>query len=362
MHRLARATVDLAALRANGARLRAAAGARAVWPVIKGDGYGHGMLAVARALPDAVGFCVADLEEGLALREAGVDRPVLVLQGAHDGPGLVAAARERLTLGVHAPEQVERIVRDGERLPARSLALWLKVDTGMHRLGLDPEAVADARARLSAVPAVRELGAMTHFACADEPDHALNARQRSGFAQLSAGLSPRSACNSAALLAGAPVADSVVRPGIALYGASPLLEQEAAALDLVPVMTLRSRFIAERTIETGESVGYGAAWVARRRTRVGYVAVGYGDGYPRHAPPGTPVRTLAGEVPLIGRVSMDSIAVDLTEAPAVRVGDPATLWGEGLPVDRVARAAGTIAYELLTQLTPRVPRVYREGT
>ncbi|MEE4360317.1 MAG: alanine racemase [Pseudomonadales bacterium] len=360
MHRCVRATIDLSAFRANHARARVLAGARAVWPVIKGDAYGHGMLALARALPDAPGFCVADLDEALLLREAGLRQPILVLQGAHDGAALRVAAEHWLTLGVHAPEQVELIVRDAPSLPARALALWLKVDTGMHRLGLDPAELDAVRARLSGLRAVRELGVMTHFACADEPDHPLNLRQRSAFAAASRGLAPRSACNSAALLAGAPVADSIVRPGIMLYGASPLLGSTAAELGLAPVMTLSSRVIAIRTVAPGETVGYGATWTARRTTRVGYVAVGYGDGYPRHAPTGTPVRTLAGEVPTLGRVSMDSISIDLTGAPSVRVGDSVTLWGQGLDVDRVARAAGTLGYELLTRLTARVPRVVRE--
>lgn len=362
MQRLIRATIDLRALRRNFALARDCAGHRAVWPVVKADAYGHGVLEVVWALADADGFCVADLDEGLCLREAGVTQPILVIQGAHSGAGLAAAAASGLTLGVHVVEQIELIEQDAPSLPAGSLRLWLKIETGMHRLGLDAEDALAARDRLGALAAVAEVGMMTHFACADSADHPLTDAQVRAFGTATlAAMGPISACNSAALLTGCYRRDSVVRPGIMLYGASPLLGRTADGLKLSPVMTLRSRILAVKEVPAGQSVGYGAAWTARENTRIGVVAAGYGDGYPRHVPSGTPVRIGACDVHTLGRVSMDSLTVDLRQAAHVRVGDEVVLWGRGLPVDQVAAAAGTIGYELLTGVSSRVPREYLQA-
>ncbi|HSG89023.1 MAG TPA: alanine racemase [Pseudomonadales bacterium] len=357
MHRLVRAEIDLGAFRHNLDLARRLAGDGAVWPVVKGDAYGHGMAAIAAAVEPAAGFCVADLDEALALREAGVRAPVLVLQGVFDAAGLHAAIAADLVLGVHDPEQVALLEREASRLRASPIGLWLKVDTGMHRLGVAADGAAAFRARLVELVGDARVGTMMHFACADEPGHPLNDRQVRAFAALDTGRGAVSACNSAALVTDLWPADSVSRPGIMLYGASPLPERSAAELDLRPVMTLRSRLIAVKDIAAGETVGYGAAFTAPDAMRIGLVAVGYGDGYPRHAPTGTPVLVEGVEVRTVGRVSMDSIALDLAAAPDARVGDGVTLWGEGLPVERVATAAGTIAYELLTRMPPRVPRV-----
>jgi alanine racemase len=229
---------------------------------------------------------------------------------------------------------------------------WLELDSGMHRLGLDSLALAAAKAQLQAQgfsPIV-----MTHFACSDTPGAPLHEQQRAAAAALGA---PSSACNSAALLAGQVTGDHIVRPGIMLYGGASLAEQTTEALDLAPVMTLTSRILAVRTVPAGDSVGYGASWVAPRDSRIATVALGYGDGYPRTLPSGTPVLTAAGIAPLVGRVSMDSLTIDITDLPSVGLGDRVTLWGKGLPVDQLAAALGTIGYELLTRLGPRVPRV-----
>ncbi len=357
MHRLIRASIDLRALRRNFALARERAGRRAVWPVVKADAYGHGVKAVVHALADADGFCVADLDEGLALRGLGVTCPVLVIQGVYSGAGLAAAAAAGLTLGVHDPEQLALIERDAPALAAGSLRLWLKLETGMHRLGLMPDAALEARERCARLDAVAELGMMTHFACADTVDHVLTDAQATEFGMATLGADgPVSACNSAALLTGAFQRDTVVRPGIMLYGGTPLLGRTAAGLSLAPVMTLRSRVIAVKDVAVGDTVGYGATWVAKETTRIGLVAAGYGDGYPRHAATGTPVRIGNCDVHTLGRVSMDSLAVDLRTAGHVRPGDEVVLWGRGLPVDLVAAAAGTIGYELLAGLTARVPR------
>jgi len=350
-HRYARALIDLQAFRSNLALAKGCAGGRAVYAVVKADAYGHGMATIVGAGEAADGFCVADLDEGLQLRALVPERPIVVLQGAHDRAGMAAAAEAALTLVLHTPEQVAGFI-DGLRLSEASLAPWLELDSGMHRLGLDASALAAAKAQLE----VKGLAptVMTHFACADTPGAPLHQRQRVAAAALGA---PSSACNSAALLAGEVTGDHIVRPGIMLYGGASLAEPTPEALRLAPVMTLTSRILAVRAVPAGDSVGYGASWVAPRESRIATVALGYGDGYPRTLPSGTPVLTAAGIAPLVGRVSMDSLTIDITDLPSVGLGDRVTLWGKGLPVDQLAAALGTIGYELLTRLGPRVPRV-----
>ena len=353
-HRYARALIDLQAFRSNLAVAKRCAGGRAVYAVVKADAYGHGMATMVGAAEAADGFCVADLDEGLELRALVPERPIVVLQGAHDRAGMAAAAEAALTLVLHTPEQVAGFA---ERLRPSAMTPnpWLELDSGMHRLGLDSEALAAAEAQLEAQgfsPIV-----MTHFACADTPEASLHAAQRAAAATLGP---PGSACNSAALLAGEVTGDHIVRPGIMLYGGASLAEQTPEALGLAPVMTLTSRILAVRTVPAGASVGYGASWVAPRESRIATVALGYGDGYPRTLPPGTPVLTAAGIAPLVGRVSMDSLTIDITDLPSVGLGDRVTLWGKGLPVDQLAEALGTIGYELLTRLGPRVPRVVED--
>ena len=363
MFRRIRAEIDLDALRYNHAVAERLAGEREVWPVVKADAYGHGMLTVARALPHARGFCVADVQEALALRDGGIRAPVLALQGAWDAASLRAAADAGVSLVVHEPGQAALVEAEAEALVSSASRLWLEVESGMNRLGLPAGEVPALRRRLETILGSARVGLMTHFACADEPTHPLNARQQQIFATLAVDAGgPTSACNSAALITDLYAADSMVRPGIMLYGSSPIGERTAAELDLVPVMTLRSRLIAVKTVPAGESVGYGATWTAERDVRIGLVAAGYGDGYPRHAPSGTPVRIGAATARVVGRVSMDSIAVDLSEAPEARVGSAVVLWGEGLPVDVIAAHAGTIGYEILTRIPPRVPRVALDRT
>ena len=353
-HRYARALIDLQAFRSNLALAKRCAGGRAVYAVVKADAYGHGMATIAGAAAAADGFCVADLDEGLQLRALVPERPIVVLQGAHDRAGMAAAAEAALILVLHTPEQVAGFM-ETRRPSATTPQPWLELDSGMHRLGLDSAALAAAKAQLEAQgfsPVV-----MTHFACADTPEAPLHEAQRAAAAALGA---PSSACNSAALLAGEVTGDHIVRPGIMLYGGASLAEQTPEALGLAPVMTLTSRILAVRTVPAGDSVGYGARWVAPRESRIATVALGYGDGYPRTLPPGTPVLTAAGIAPLVGRISMDSLTIDITDLPSVGLGDRVTLWGKGLPVDQLAEALGTIGYELLTRLGPRVPRVVED--
>ena len=357
MSRGTAAIIDLAALRHNFARARSAAPRSTVVAVIKANAYGHGAVPVARALDTAPALAVSVMEEAQALREAGEMRPVTVLQGPVGREDLQRAAEQNLTLVVHAPWQVELLGawRGGP------LEAWIKLDTGMHRLGLPAERAAWAWQRLQALPRVRVAGWMTHLACADELDPKPTRAQLHRFAAIADVYpAPRSIANSAGILAWPQTRTEQVREGIMLYGASPFVHRSAHALGLKPVMTLASRIIDVHQFAAGEPVGYGATFRCPEDMPVGVVAIGYGDGYPRHAPSGTPVLVNGRRARLAGRVSMDMLSVDLRGVGPVRPGDPVVLWGDGLPCDEVARAAGTIAYELFCGVAARVPRRYRE--
>ncbi len=321
---------------------------------VKAEGYGHGLVRVARTL-DADTFAVACIEEALTLREAGIDRPILLLEGVFEAAELPLCARHGLEIAVHHPEQVRLL--ETTRLE-RPLRIWLKIDTGMHRLGLGPETVSAVWRRLSDCPAVRpDIGLMSHLARADERDCAYTLRQLRTFEAATAGLpGERSLANSAGILGWPPTHFDWVRPGIMLYGASPFVDGLAADEDLRPVMTLQTRLIAINRLRKGEPVGYGGTWTCPEDMDVGVAAVGYGDGYPRHAPSGTPVLLNGRLGTLIGRVSMDMITLDLRQHPEARIGDSVVLWGEGLPVERIAQTAGTISYTLLCGVTARVNR------
>jgi len=351
------AEVDLDAYRHNLALARRAAGKRRVFAVIKADGYGHGALALAQA-GGADGFVLARLEEAITLRTAGVEAPMVALQGAFAPEDFSRAAEARVALAVHDASQVTMLER-APALPPEGVELWVKVETGMHRLGLAPAELDAVRARLAAHGGARVTTLISHLACADEPEHAQNASQIEAFQALGARLGlARSLANSGALLGGLAAGDDVVRPGIMLYGASPLLARSAAELGLRAVMRLTARLVAVKTVPEGGSVGYGASWSAPEPTRIGVVTIGYGDGYPRHAPVGTPVWLRGRRVGILGRVSMDSLAVDLSAVPEAATGEEVELWGPNLAVDEVAERVGTIAYELLTKVTPRVARRY----
>ncbi len=345
------ARIDTAALAHNlGVARRAAGGARLI-AVVKANGYGHGLVRVAQALRAADAFAVLTLDEAAALRSAGYSHPILLLEGYFHPDELPEIARRRLIPVVHREDQAELLAR--ARLEHR-VDVFLKVDSGMHRLGLPPQRLATAAARLGDSAAVGSVTLMTHFACADDPAVGV-AAQMAVFDAAARGLGlPASLANSAALLRYPQTHGDWVRPGIMLYGASPFAEQSGEALGLLPAMTLESRLIAVRQIRRGEAVGYGATFVAPRDMKIGIAACGYADGYPRHAGTGTPVLVEGRRSRTLGRVSMDMLAVDLEAVPHAHVGSPVTLWGEGLPVEEVAAAAGTIAYELLTAVAPRV--------
>jgi len=352
--RLIRAVIDTQALRHNLATIRTRAGRARVMAVVKANAYGHGLVPTALALKGSDAFGVARLEEGLALRAAGVKAPVVLLEGVFSAEQLADAAQHQLELVVHDPLQIELLENFRG---AKRFVLWIKIDTGMNRLGFTPNEFAKALGRLRALAhAPAEIRLLTHLACADERDNPMTGSQLSRFREATRGLSyPTSIANSPGLFGDAPVGGDWVRPGLALYGASPFADCVARDLGLKPVMTLTTSVIATRCVARGETVGYGAEWVAPRDSLIAIVAAGYGDGVHRSLTSGTPVLVGGERAPLAGRVSMDMIAADVTGRTDVRVGTPVVLWGEGLDVEEIARQAGTIPYELLCSVSQRVP-------
>ena len=354
MSGLIRALIDTRALRHNLEVIRARAGAARVMAVVKANAYGHGLTGTAQALTDADGFAVARLEEGIALRSAGISQTVVLLEGVFTAEQLQAAADHRLDLVVHDPLQLELLE---EAKNASRFIVWVKIDTGMNRLGFAPGQFPAALARLRALtPPPQHIRLMTHLACANERDEGMTRAQLERFHKAIRGLSLHtSVANSAGIFGTLPIEADWVRPGIALYGASPFSDCLGTNLGLEPVMTLTTSVIALRRIARGETVGYGGTWVAPRDTAIAIVAGGYGDGVPRSLAPGTMVLVDGRRAPLAGRVSMDMLAVDVSGLEGVRIGTPVVLWGAGLPVEEQARRAGTIAYELLCSVSQRVP-------
>jgi len=356
MPRPIRAVFDVAAFRENLAVARARAPHARVWAVIKANAYGHGLERALRALEAADGFALLDLADAVWLRESGVTKPILLLEGVFAGDDLHAVAEHGLTIVIHDDEQIAML--EGAGLPAR-VPVYLKMNSGMNRLGFAPGEYRQVFERLARSPVVAGITLMTHFADADETRGVAEALRR--FEAATAPMeAPRSLANSAAILRYPDTHADWVRAGIMLYGCSPFADAPAAALGLKPVMTLASELIAVRTLQPGDRVGYGGAFVADRPMPIGVVACGYADGYPRHAPTGTPVLVNGRRTRTIGRVSMDMLTVELAGLPEAGVGEPVTLWGEGLSCDEVAAAAGTVSYELLCGLTPRVTQIERE--
>lgn len=353
--RPARALIDLDALRHNYTLARELSGARAL-AVIKADAYGHGAVRCALALQaQADGFAVACIEEALELRAAGINGPILLLEGFFEADELPLIVQHNLWSVVHSLWQLEAIERTQLEKPLR---VWLKLDSGMHRVGLSPQQFSDAWRRLQACGKVEQIVLMSHFARADELDCPRSQEQLVVFEQARQGLQAEiSLCNSPAILGWPHMPSDWVRPGIMLYGASPFTTAQEQAARLRPVMTLESRIICVRELPAGEPVGYGASFVAPRPTRVGVVAMGYADGYPRHAPSGTPVSIDGQPARLIGRVSMDMLTVDLTDLPQSGLGSRVELWGRQVAASEVALRAETIPYELFCNLR-RVARHY----
>ncbi len=351
--RPAQALIDLDAFRHNYRLAKRLSGTRAL-AVIKANGYGHDAVACAQALAgEADAFAVACIEEALILREAGIREPILLLEGWFEPGELALIAEHELWSVVHHQGQVQDLL---DAALVRPLHIWLKLDSGMHRVGFDGASYSRAWHQLQSSGKVASLSRITHFSRADEPETGRTEEQLANFEQATGALGgPSSLCNSAGVLAWPQAHGDWVRPGIMLYGATPFEFDQPQARALRPVMNLESRIIAVRELPAGEPIGYGSRYITRRPTRVGVVAMGYADGYPRHAPDGTPVLVDGQRTLLAGRVSMDMLTVDLTDLPASGLGSAVRLWGDGLNASEVASHAGTIAYQLFCNLN-RVPR------
>ncbi len=351
----AQLTINRSALLHNLHQVKLAAPHAKILAMVKADGYGHGALVVAETLAphvDALG--VAFLEEALALRMAGITCPIAILEGIFSAEELAVALAARCYLVVHQAEQIALLQQYQGDLTTR---IWLKIDSGMHRLGFAPTPAINAYHQLHALSMVEEIILTSHFACADDLHSPKTAQQMAVIEQLTHALPPlpQSLANSAAILAWPNTHRQWVRPGIMLYGSSPFADKSAAELNLQAVMTLRSRLIAVQTITTGETVGYGSTWQATRDTRLGVVAMGYGDGYPRHIGRETCVLINGQRAAIVGRVSMDMMTIDISDIQAER-GDSVLLWGDDLSADEIAASAKTISYELFCQATARAER------
>ncbi|MGC6388469.1 alanine racemase [Ewingella sp. S1.OA.A_B6] len=353
----ATAVIDCRALRHNLQRVRHLAPQSRVLAVVKANAYGHGLLDAAHSLQDADCYGVARLSEALALRSGGIVKPIVLLEGFFSPEDLPQVVAHGLDTAVHSLEQ---LVALEQATLFKPLNVWMKLDTGMHRLGVHPAEAEAFYQRLCACPNVQQpVNIMSHFARADESDSEATPNQLRVFLQFVQGKPGlKSIAASGGVLLWPDAHLDLVRPGIILYGVSPLDSDDAAHFGLKPVMTLTSSLIAVRNHAAGEPVGYGGIWRSERETRLGVIAMGYGDGYPRSAPSGTPVRVNGRIVPIVGRVSMDMISVDLGPDARDAVGDEVIFWGEGLPVEDVSAATGISQYELITQLTSRVARVY----
>ncbi|MEK6749427.1 MAG: alanine racemase [Pseudomonadota bacterium] len=353
MTHAARAYLNIDALRHNLHRARSAAPRAKILAVVKANGYGHDMVRIAKALQDVDGFGVACLEEAIALRNAGITARILLLQGFTHADELPLLVQHRLESVVHHAQQIALLQAAKGLSP---IAVWLKVNTGMNRLGFAAANARHAWRQLNEIAAVQKpLNLLTHFANADVRQDPFTARQLAEFLALFDGF-PGARCiaNSGGILGWPQSHLDWVRPGIMLYGVSPFGDATGAELGLKPVMTLTANVVAVNDVRNGDSIGYSGIYRAPRDMRVAVIGIGYGDGYPRHATTGTPVLIDGRRAPLVGRVSMDMIMVDVTDLPEVALGATAILWGHGLPIEEIAQHANTIAYELLCKVTRRV--------
>ncbi|WP_154932913.1 catabolic alanine racemase DadX [Klebsiella grimontii] len=354
MSRPVKASIDMSALRQNQQIVRRAAPASRLWAVVKANAYGHGLARVWNALSAADGFAMLNLEEAILLRELGWKGPILMLEGFFHADELALFDKYRLTTSVHSNWQIKALQQAKLHAP---LDIYVKVNSGMNRLGFMPDRLHIVWQQLRSLHNVSEMTLMSHFAEAENPDGIVEPMRR--IEQAAEGLDcPRSLANSAATLWHPESHFNWVRPGIVLYGASPSgLWQDVANTGLKPVMTLSSEIIAVQNLKAGEAVGYGATWRTAGERRIGIVACGYADGYPRLAPSGTPVLVDGVRTATVGRISMDMLAVDLTPCPQAGIGAPVELWGKEIKIDDVASACGTVGYELMCALAPRVPVV-----
>ena len=348
--RATKAVVKLSALRHNLAQVRHYAPEAKVLAIVKADAYGHGLLRLLPGLTDADGLGVLRLSEALLLRDAGYRRPIVLLEGVFSADELQAASDQDISIVVHHQQHIAMLKNSSL---AKPLAVFLKMNSGMNRLGFVPGEFESAYLQLKACPSVADISLMTHFATAD--DERGIAQQLQAFDSATANISaPISLANSASIIRYPEAHRDWVRPGIMLYGASPVAGTPAASFGLQPVMRFTSEVIAIQTLQAGQGLGYGQQYIAERETRIAVVACGYADGYPRIAPNGTPIAIDGQLSQVLGRVSMDMMFADISQLPEVRVGSEVELWGELLSVDAVAEAAGTVGYELLCAVAPRV--------
>ena len=356
MSRGIRARIDRSALKHNLALARELAPQSRVIAVIKADGYGHGMLEVARSLNDADAFAVESAEGGVKLREAGIEKEILLLSGFHEEGDIDGIAQWRLSPVIHDHWQVAALSRGESR---EAVSIWIKIDSGMHRVGFDPEAFSQVLQALESLSNVRITGLMSHLANADDLSNSATRDQCRRFLEVAGDRSyPLSLANSPGVLGWPETHLDWIRPGMMLYGCSPMKDRSEADLGLRPAMSLEARIIAIKHVVQGEAIGYGSTWACDSPTRVGVLACGYGDGYPRHAPSGTPVWVKGSPGRTLGRVSMDLMSIDLSGCEDARPGDWVELWGANVTASTVAKHAGTIPYELVTRVTSRVPRIY----
>lgn len=347
------AVIDSRALKHNLQQVRLLAPNAKVLAVIKANGYGHGLETVAKSMAAADALAVGTMQEAHQLRSIMPEHDIVVLQGIVEVADISQCVQDHLQVVIHSEYQLSLL--ESARLDT-PVKCWLKVDTGMHRLGVMPNVVDSLLERCAACSNIHQpVTVMSHLACADEPAHVENQLQMETFEDLDLGRAhERSLVNSAGIIAFPGAHYEWVRPGIMLYGISPLQDSTAEEFELLPVMTLKSRLIAINHLVQGDRIGYGATWQCPQDMPVGVIGLGYGDGYPRHAPSGTPVLINGIRVPIIGRISMDLITVDLRDLPGASVGDEVILWGQGLPIEEIADAADTIGYELVCRLTARV--------
>lgn len=359
MSRPAKVVINLSALRHNFSRIRTLAPDSRVMAIVKADAYGHGLVRIAQCLEQADAFGVACLEEARELRQAKIQQRIILLEGPYSGEELTKISQLGLDMVVHDLSQVEMLEQNQLNKP---VCIWLKLDTGMHRLGFSPDLASQALARLEQSAGVKEIRLMTHLASANNREDPMTRKQLQCFSQFNENMSlEKTIANSAGILAFPDAHVDWVRPGIMLYGVSPFSDSNGSQEGLKPVMTLQSKLITVRALKAGDPVGYGATWRCPEDMSVGVVAAGYGDGYPRHAESGTPVLVNGKRVELIGRASMDMLTVDLRSQPQAKTGDPVVLWGEGLPVEEVANHAGTIPYEVLCAVHKRLKFEYGEA-
>jgi alanine racemase len=360
MSRAARAIINYSAFKHNLQRAKDAAPSTETLAIIKANGYGHGIERAAKALDKADRFGVASVEEALAIRQSGINKPIVLLEGFFSAGELPLILQYKLDIVVHHQFQLEVLKNPLPAMASSSAAntkisVWLKVDTGMHRLGFAPDKIQAVWNELKSNPLINSITVMTHLANADDKQDALTDTQVDRFAQCTRGMdAPRSIANSGGILGWPSTHADIIRPGIMLYGGTPFNTGTGADVGLKPVMTLQTQIIAVNTFKKGDTIGYGGSWVCPQDMPVGVAAIGYGDGYPRHAGSGTPVLVNGLRAQLVGRVSMDMICIDLRNVPEVKIGDTVTLWGEGLPVEEIARCASTISYELFCGITQRV--------